>query len=91
MITAEIFSPELLLIVILAALVLFGGTRLPKLARSLGSAQSEFKKGLAESAEGKGAKAADGAEEEAKDAPAEAKVEDKTEEESREKTDNSKA
>jgi sec-independent protein translocase protein TatA len=50
MITAEIFGPDLLIVVIVAALVLFGGTRLPKLARSLGSAQSEFKKGIAEGA-----------------------------------------
>ena len=37
-------------IIIIAAVVLlvFGGSQLPKLARSLGSAQSEFKKGLAD-------------------------------------------
>jgi sec-independent protein translocase protein TatA len=28
--------------------VLFGGSQIPKLARSLGSAQSQFKKGLEE-------------------------------------------
>ena len=38
-------APELL-IVLLVILVLFGGAKLPKLARSLGQAQSEFKKGL---------------------------------------------
>lgn len=38
-------TPELL-IVLLVVLVLFGGTKLPKLARSLGKAQSEFKAGL---------------------------------------------
>ena len=31
-------------------LVLFGGSQLPKLARSLGQAQSELKKGMAEGA-----------------------------------------
>ena len=31
----------------LLVLVLFGGSQLPKLARGLGSAQREFKKGLA--------------------------------------------
>ena len=37
------------IIIIVAVVVLvFGGSQLPKLARSLGSAQSEFKKGLAE-------------------------------------------
>jgi sec-independent protein translocase protein TatA len=42
-------APELI-IVLLVILVLFGGTKLPKLARSLGQAQSEFKQGLKESA-----------------------------------------
>ena len=37
--------PELL-IVLLIVLVLFGSTRLPKLARSLGQASKEFKKGV---------------------------------------------
>jgi len=35
-------------IVIGVIVLLFGGSQLPKLARSLGKAQSEFKKGLAE-------------------------------------------
>jgi sec-independent protein translocase protein TatA len=38
-------APELL-IVLLVILVLFGGAKLPKLARSLGQAQNEFKKGI---------------------------------------------
>jgi sec-independent protein translocase protein TatA len=38
-------APELL-IVLLVVLVLFGGAKLPKLARSLGQAQSEFKRGI---------------------------------------------
>ena len=38
-------APELL-IVLVVILVLFGGSKLPKLARSLGEAQSEFKKGI---------------------------------------------
>ena len=38
-------APELL-IVLLVVLVLFGGAKLPKLARSMGQAQSEFKRGL---------------------------------------------
>ena len=37
-------TPELL-IVLLVVLLLFGGSQLPKLARSLGQAQKEFKKG----------------------------------------------
>jgi sec-independent protein translocase protein TatA len=40
-------APELL-IVLLVILVLFGGAKLPKLARSLGQAQSEFKRGISE-------------------------------------------
>lgn len=40
-------APELL-IVLLVILLLFGGAKLPKLARSLGQAQSEFKKGIKE-------------------------------------------
>ena len=43
-------APELL-IVLLVILVLFGGTKLPKLARSLGKAQNEFKQGLKEGAD----------------------------------------
>ena len=38
-------APELI-IVLLVILVLFGGSQLPKLARSLGQAQSEFKQGM---------------------------------------------
>jgi len=38
--------PELLIILVLV-LLLFGGAKLPKLARSLGEAQKEFKDGLA--------------------------------------------
>ncbi len=40
-------APELL-IVLVVILVLFGGSKLPKLARSLGQAQNEFKKGVKE-------------------------------------------
>jgi sec-independent protein translocase protein TatA len=42
-------GPELL-IVLAVILVMFGGSQLPKLARGLGSAQREFKKGLEEGA-----------------------------------------
>jgi sec-independent protein translocase protein TatA len=38
-------APELL-IVLVVILVLFGGAKLPKLARSIGQAQKEFKQGL---------------------------------------------
>jgi sec-independent protein translocase protein TatA len=45
--TVNLGAPELL-IVLLVILVLFGGAKLPKLARSMGQAQSEFKRGLKE-------------------------------------------
>lgn len=44
---AEILGPDLLVILVVVAL-LFGSSRLPKLARSLGSARSEFEKGVRE-------------------------------------------
>lgn len=40
-------GPELIIILVIL-LVLFGGAKLPQLARSVGSAQREFKKGLNE-------------------------------------------
>ena len=40
-------------IIAILVLVLFGGSQLPKLARGLGSAQREFKKGLEEGADDK--------------------------------------
>ena len=40
-----------LIIILVILLVLFGGAKLPKLARSLGQAQREFKHGIAENAE----------------------------------------
>ena len=38
------------LIVLVLVLVVFGGSQLPKMARNLGRAQSELKKGLADGA-----------------------------------------
>lgn len=40
-----------LIIFLLVILLLFGSTKLPKLAKSLGEAQKEFKKGIAEADE----------------------------------------
>lgn len=37
-----------LIIILVILLVVFGGAKLPKLARSLGQAQKEFKAGLTE-------------------------------------------
>lgn len=44
-------SASELIIVLLIVLLVFGGAKLPKLARSLGQAQREFKSGLAEDVE----------------------------------------
>ena len=42
------FGPTELIIVLVIILLLFGSTRLPKLARSLGQASKEFKTGVKE-------------------------------------------
>ena len=39
-------GPTELIIILVIVLVLFGGSKLPKLARSLGEAQKEFKQGI---------------------------------------------
>ena len=44
-VVGEIIGWEFLLVIAIGAL-LFGSSQLPKLARSLGSAKSEFEKGL---------------------------------------------
>ena len=58
---AEIFGIDGVIVVIVVIAVLFGGSQIPKLARSLGSAQSEFKKGLSEGAKDKDKATEDGA------------------------------
>lgn len=40
--------PTEILIIVVVLLVLFGSTQIPKLARSLGQAQKEFKSGIEE-------------------------------------------
>ncbi len=42
-------GPTELLIILVIVFLLFGATRLPKLAKSLGEASKEFKKGIEES------------------------------------------
>jgi sec-independent protein translocase protein TatA len=54
MFLGEIFGPDLLIVVIVVAVLIFGGSAIPKLARNLGSAKNEFEKGL------KSAKSTDG-------------------------------
>jgi sec-independent protein translocase protein TatA len=62
LILAEIFGPDLLILLAIAAL-LFGSSKLPQLARSLGSAKSEFEKGIREGEQGDFATAAPAADE----------------------------
>ncbi|MDA8076297.1 MAG: twin-arginine translocase TatA/TatE family subunit [Actinomycetota bacterium] len=47
---ADIFGPDLLVVLLVIAVVLFGGAAIPKLARNLGSAKHEFEKGMKEGA-----------------------------------------
>ncbi|MGD0056105.1 MAG: twin-arginine translocase TatA/TatE family subunit [Acidimicrobiales bacterium] len=46
MFLGEIFGPDLLIVVIMVAVLIFGGSAIPKLARSVGQAKNEFEKGL---------------------------------------------
>jgi sec-independent protein translocase protein TatA len=55
----EIFGPDLLIVVIVVAVLVFGGSAIPKLAKNLGSAKSEFEKGLKEAKEAGTTKATD--------------------------------
>ncbi len=51
-IVADIFGLDgIIVIVVVGIILLFGGTKLPQLARGLGSASHEFKKGLQEGVE----------------------------------------
>jgi sec-independent protein translocase protein TatA len=63
---ADIFGPDgLIVIAVIVVVLLFGGSQLPKLARGLGSASHEFKKGLAEGENSSKAAEADKSHEEA--------------------------
>ena len=56
---AEILGADgLIVIAVVVIVLLFGGTKLPKLARGLGSASHEFKKGMEEGDAEKGEAAA---------------------------------
>jgi sec-independent protein translocase protein TatA len=46
---ANLLGPDsLIVLVVLVVVLFFGGSKLPKLARGLGSASHEFKKGMEE-------------------------------------------
>ncbi|HEX9313220.1 MAG TPA: twin-arginine translocase TatA/TatE family subunit [Actinomycetota bacterium] len=63
---------EELLVILLIVLVIFGGAKLPQLARSLGKAKGEFHKGLKEGDAGEAGQAKDQAKDhtKAEDTPA---------------------
>jgi TatA/E family protein of Tat protein translocase len=46
MLLGEIFGPDLLIVVLLVAVLIFGGAAIPRFARNLGQAKSEFEKGM---------------------------------------------
>jgi len=46
MLLGEILGPDLLIVVLLVAVLIFGGSAIPKFARSLGQAKNEFEKGM---------------------------------------------
>jgi TatA/E family protein of Tat protein translocase len=45
----EIFGVDGIIVLVVVLVVLFGGAAIPKFARNLGSAKTEFEKGLKES------------------------------------------
>ena len=49
MLLGEIVGMYGVVVVVVVAVLIFGGTAIPKFARNLGSAKSEFEKGLKES------------------------------------------
>jgi len=60
MVLANLAGPDTIILIVVVALVfLFGGTQLPKLARGLGSASHEFRKGLEEGGQDAAAKEGD--------------------------------
>lgn len=59
MFLGDIFGPDLVVVIIVVAVLLFGGSAIPRLARNLGSAKSEFEKGLKDGKESGTTKASD--------------------------------
>ena len=54
MVVGNILGPDGIIVIVVVGLVLlFGGSKLPGLARSLGSASHEFKKGMEDGGEAK--------------------------------------
>ena len=59
MFVGDIFGPDLIVVVVVVAVLVFGGAAIPKFARNLGSAKKEFEKGLKESKDADTTKATD--------------------------------
>jgi len=58
----ELFGPDLIIVVVVVAVLIFGGSAIPKFAKNLGSAKSEFEKGLKDAKEAGTTKATDATE-----------------------------
>ena len=59
MFLGEIFGPDLLIVVIVVAVLIFGVSAIPKLAKNLCSSNNEFEKGLKEGKDSSATKASD--------------------------------
>jgi sec-independent protein translocase protein TatA len=68
---ADLFGLDAIWAIVIIAVLIFGGAAIPKLARSLGSAKTQFEKGLDE---GKKAGDPDATTSSATDTPAEGKT-----------------
>lgn len=53
---AEIFSPTVIIVVVAVIFLLFGGSKLPQLAKALGQSKKAFKEGMDEADRGEVAK-----------------------------------
>jgi TatA/E family protein of Tat protein translocase len=58
MVVANIMGPDFVWVIIIAVLVIFGGSQLPKIARNVGAAGKEFRKAQQEAEAEDGARAA---------------------------------
>jgi len=58
----ELLGPDLIVVVVVVAVLIFGGRAIPKFAKNLGSAKSEFEKGLKEGKDADTTKASDATE-----------------------------
>ena len=52
MLLGDVFGMDGIIVIVVVAVLIFGGAAIPKFARNLGSAKSEFEKGLKESKTG---------------------------------------